>query len=306
MKKILVTGASGFIGRYALQPLLDRGYEVHAVARTPLAGLKNIHWHAADLLDMSQARRLIAGLRASHLLHFAWYAEHGKFWNASENHAWVDASKNLLRSFIENGGSRFVGAGTCAEYDWSAGHCVENQTPLRPGNTYGICKDEFRQHLEDVARDCGLSAAWGRIFHLYGPGEHPARLAASVILALIHGDEARCSQGLQLRDFMHVEDAGNAFAALSHSDVTGAVNIGSGRPVEIRTLATTIAERVGRPDLLKLGALPTRPGDPAILTAETQRLNDEVSWRGARSLEVGIGQTIDWWQRATEAGTNTP
>lgn len=305
MKKILVTGASGFVGRHALQPLVDRGYEVHAVARTPLVGKKNIHWHSADLLDLSQTRQLIAELRTSHLLHFAWYAEHGKFWNASENHAWVDASKNLLRSFVESGGSRFVGAGTCAEYDWRAGHCIEDRTPLHPGNTYGICKGEFRQHLEDVARDSGLSAAWGRIFHLYGPGEHPARLAASVILALTRGEEARCSQGLQLRDFMHVEDAGAAFAALTHSGVTGTVNIASGRPVEIRLLATTIAEQVGRPELLKLGALPTRPDDPSVLTAETQRLNAEVGWRGARSLKIGIDQTIDWWRRAAKVREQT-
>lgn len=292
MKRVLVTGASGFIGRHALAPLAARGYEVHAVARTPPAGSGNIHWHTADLLDAAQAQRLIAQLRPSHLLHFAWYAEHGKFWSAPENHAWVEASKVLLQAFAENGGRRFVGAGTCAEYDWSAGECVENHTALRPGNLYGACKDEFRRHLDELAKTSGLRAAWGRIFHLYGPDEHPARLVASVIAALRKGEPAASTHGEQLRDFMHVSDVAAAFAALLDSEANGAVNIASGQPVKLREVIARIGALMGRESLLRIGALPTREGDPPVLTASVARLREEVGWRPALDLDAGLAQTI--------------
>ena len=290
MKRVLVTGASGFIGRHALAPLAARGYEVHAAARTPGSG--PAQWHAVDLLDGDAARVLLARVRPTHLLHFAWYAEHGKFWTAPENRAWVDASRELLDAFDACGGERFVGAGSCAEYDWSAGHCVENATPLAPATLYGQCKDEFRRELETFASIRGISWAWGRVFHLYGPGEHPQRLAASVIHALRRGEPANCSAGEQLRDFLHVADLAAAFAALLDSAVQGPVNIASGVPIAIKDLVNEIGAQLRRPDLVRLGALPTRPGDPPRLTADVDRLAREVGWTPPRDLRAGLADTL--------------
>lgn len=290
MKRVLVTGASGFIGRHALAALAARGYEVHAVARHAAGG--PAQWHAADLLDPAQADALLARVRPALLLHFAWYAEHGKFWTAPENFAWVEASQRLLRAFAGHGGQRFVGVGSCAEYDWSAGHCSETATALAPATAYGTCKDLFRRYLEAYAQQCGIEAAWGRVFHLFGPGEHPARLAASVIGALRRGEPAACTAGEQRRDFTHVADVAAAFAALADSRVTGAVNVASGQPVTIRELVTQIAEIMQRRELLRLGAVPTRAGDPPVLTADTTRLNREVGWRPGASLQQRLRETI--------------
>ena len=291
MKRVLVTGASGFIGRHALGALAARGYEVHAVARRPSAE-SAAQWHAVDLLDAHAAATLLARLRPTHLLHFAWYAEHGKFWTAPENFAWVDASQHLLQAFVANGGRRFVGVGSCAEYDWNAGHCSEAATALVPATLYGTCKDLFRRYLEAYAQHRGIEAGWGRVFHLFGAGEHPARLAASVIAALRRGEPAACTAGEQLRDFMHVADVAAAFAALLDSPATGAVNMASGDPVTIRTFVTQIAELMDRRELLRLGALPTRAGDPPVLTADTVRLNTEVGWRPGAALQERLRETI--------------
>src|SRR4029453_7633709 len=109
---LLFTGAGGFIGRHAVPYLLERGYEVHAVGIRPLQ-LERCSVHVANLLNISEVTALVASVRPTHLLHMAWYVEHGKFWTSSENTRWVEASLGLFREFIAKGGQRGVTTGTC-------------------------------------------------------------------------------------------------------------------------------------------------------------------------------------------------
>src|SRR5258706_16214618 len=146
MKNIVLTGASGFIGRQCLTPLLEKGYEVHAVARDPAAGCeKDIIWHCQNFLDNERNRQLIEAVKPSHCLHLAWYTEPGKYWESSENLRWTAASLSLMYFFQQQGGERFVGAGTSAEYDWNYGHCSEATTPLEPASLYGSCKNALQK-----------------------------------------------------------------------------------------------------------------------------------------------------------------
>ena len=96
MKSVLLTGASGFIGRHCLAPLLSRGYEVHAISsRTARRPLADVHWHIADLLDYSQITELVREVKPAHLLHLAWYAEPGRYWQAPENLRWVQVRERF-------------------------------------------------------------------------------------------------------------------------------------------------------------------------------------------------------------------
>jgi nucleoside-diphosphate-sugar epimerase len=301
-RRVLVTGASGFIGRHALAPLLERGFEVHAVMSRdapPPGAPARVRWHRADLLDAAAHGALLAAASPSHLLHLAWYAEHGRFWTSTENLRWAAATLELVRAFAERGGRRAVLAGSCAEYRWGdPGPCVEGLTPLEPATLYGTAKHATRAVLEAAAPQLGIELAWGRVFFLYGPDEAPGRLVASVARALVAGKRAPTGDGTQLRDFLHVADVAAAFAALLDSDVTGPVNIASGEARPLRDVIDAIGVAAGRPDLLDVGALPARPGDPDELVADVTRLRDDVGFVPAIGLQGGIAQSVEWWRGA--------
>ncbi len=303
---MLVTGAGGFIGRWSLQPLRAAGYEVCAVlspgterleARLPLAG---IEVHRADLTGPASIDALLEATMPTHLLHFAWIATPGIYAQSSENQRWLSASRHLLAAFGRCGGVRAVMAGSCAEYDWSqVAVCDERSSPLAHGehvSPYAASKIELQRALESYGRAHELSWAWGRIFFQYGPAEHRDRLVASVIVNLLAGREAPCTHGRQIRSFLHVEDVGAAFAALLASEVQGPVNIGSGEPLSIAELLGRLAGRIGRPELLKLGARSAPSAEPAVLVPDVGRLRDEVRWRPRWSLDAGLEDTVRWWR----------
>jgi nucleoside-diphosphate-sugar epimerase len=298
MTRVLVTGGSGFIGRMALAALGRRGLEVVALTsggERPI--VEGVRWEVGDLLGPEGADRVVAEVAPTHLLHLAWYAEPGAFWRSEENVRWVEASLRLLRAFRRAGGERAVLAGSCAEYAWGdETHCVEGRTPLEPATLYGASKHALHTVAEAYAREAGMSLAWGRVFFVFGPFEHPARLVSSVARALTRGEEAPISHGEQVRDFLCSIDLGDAFAALLASDVQGAVNLASGEPVRVREVVESVARAAGRPELLRLGARPASPGEPAVLTADVTRLREEVGWSPARPLAERVDETVAWWR----------
>ena len=302
MKRVLVTGGAGFIGRHTLPALTARGYEVHATHRQPIDPVLQAAatWHSVDLLDRGAVSRLVSEILPSHLLHLAWITEHGAYWQSPENLKWVSGSLALVEAFVSHGGQRFVGAGTCAEYDWRYGYCSEAVTPTKPATLYGICKNAVHEITAALAQASTLSLAWGRVFFLFGPYEGQRRLVPSVIHALIEGDIARCSHGRQIRDFLYVTDVASAFAALLDSNLRGAMNIGSGRPLTIAELTLQIARQLGKEELLSLGAIPAPLNDPPMLLAETVRLREELGWMPDYDIESGLSNTIRWWRDQRE------
>jgi nucleoside-diphosphate-sugar epimerase len=298
MKRVLLTGASGFIGYHCIEPLQARGYEVHAVSSKPSkTDARGVRWHQADLMQTDAHAKLLEAVRPSHLLHLAWYVVPGKLIAAAENFTWVTASVELARAFAAAGGKRLVCCGSGYEYDWSYGYCSEKLTPQVPNTVYGSCKQALHLMLGSLAEQVGLSLGWGRVFFLYGPNEHPQRLVSSVILSLLKGEPAKCSHGRQIRDYMHVQDVADGLVALLDSDVRGAVNVSSGQALTLREVVLTAGRLLKRPELVLLGAIPARANDSPLVVGDNTRLVSEVGWTQKLDLEVGLAQTIEWWAR---------
>jgi nucleoside-diphosphate-sugar epimerase len=297
MKSVLLTGATGFIGRHCVEPLLARGYEVHAVSsHAQTAGAPGVTWHRANLLHPGDAAALMRTVRPTELLHLAWYVVPGKLISASENFDWVASSLDLVRQFAEYGGTRVVMAGSGYEYDWNYGYCSERLTPAVPNTVYGSCKQALNLLVQSFADQAKLSAAWGRVFFLYGPWEHPDRLVSSVSRSLLEGQPARCSHGRQIRDYMHVQNVADGLVALLDSRVDGVVNVSSGQATALREIVLTIGRLLDRVDLIQLGVIPARANDTPLVVGENTRLVSEVGWTPRFDLEAGLRQTIDWWR----------
>lgn len=301
MRRVLLTGATGFVGRHALEALealVERGDEVHAVHSTsaPVGTAPTVQWHRADLLDETARNALLDAVRPTHLLHLAWFAVPGEFWRSPENRRWVEASVGLVRSFAAGGGQRVVLASTCAVYDWSFGVCSEESTPLEPSTVYGECKLSLERAVSSLGADTGLSSASGRLFFLYGPYEDERRLVPSVVRALLRAEPAPVTTGTQARDFLHVRDAASALVELLGSELEGPVNIGSGVALEVRELVARIGSAIGRPDLIRFGAVEPQVDEPPLVVADVGRVRRELGWRPALELDEGLAQTIAWWR----------
>jgi nucleoside-diphosphate-sugar epimerase len=146
-----------------------------------------------------------------------------------------------------------------------------------------------------LGEQLGLEIGWGRIFYPYGPGECGPRLVPSVIRSLLAGEKALCTEGLQVRDFVFVEDVAKAFIALLTSPYCGPVNIGSGVPVTVRQVVTRIGEIIGRPDLLEIGAIPTRGFEPQEIVADIAKLRS-IGFQPQYSIDGGLERTVEWWK----------
>jgi len=305
MKRVLLTGASGFLGAACIEPLLARGFEVHTVSRRALRlDPSRVTEHHIDLTDQRTHAVLMDLVRPSHLLHSAWTtkpafetAKDGAITAAWDHYDWVTTGLNLVRTFSSTGGKRLVVCGSSAEYDWSYGYCTEQLTPTVPDTEYGACKHALRILVESFVNSRKLSAAWPRIFFCYGPGEAPRRLVASAILSLLNGKPALFSHGNQVRDYMHVADVALALVQLLDSGVQGPVNVASGRGIAIKEIVSTVGSLLGRPELIHLGAIPARTNDQPFVVGNNQRLVSELRWQQQIDLTTGLRQTIDWWLR---------
>ncbi len=284
--RVLLTGATGFIGSHVARELLQRGHEVHATLR-PASDRRRIR-DIEGRLRIHDGDMDLVPIQPDLAVHMAWYAVPGKYLTAPENRDCLEASRRLLSRLK----CRAVFAGTCFEFDTSLGKLRED-SPTKPASLYSECKDALRRDVE--ARP---DSAWVRFFYQYGPWEDERRFVPNVILSLLRGQPAKISPGEQGRDYLHVEDVASAVCAVAESKLQGCVNIGSGEAPKIRELAARIGELAGRPDLVQLGAVNYYSGEPMLIQADITKLRS-TGWSPRYDWNSGIKHVFEWWRGRT-------
>jgi len=269
--QILVTGASGFIGRHTIKRLMEMGFEVYT-----------LNHRTTDLLNPVETARELERVNPSHLLHLAWDVSPGYLVSAS-NERWVQASLGLLDQFIEAGGKHAVFAGSSFDI-----YATTTQ--------YGKCKSDLLREATKRAQECGVSFAWGRVFQVYGPGEQQGRLIPYVIQSLLNNNPAYCTTGAQVRDFVYVSDVGEAFARLCQQELSGDFDVGVGVGIPVKEVVLEIGRQLDKQELLHFGEIVTGKTDPAYIVSDRPVVSP-FDWDPIVSLPEGIAKCIEYWRQ---------
>lgn len=262
---ILLTGATGFAGRQVHKALGERGVPVRAVVRagtraqfaTPVESVVT----TPDLFAEKAAWWAQACQGIDTAIHAAWFAEPGSYLHSPKNRECLAGTLEFAQGAAQAGVRRFVGIGTCFEYDLGAG-TLSIETPLQPKTPYAEAKAATFTALSELLARRNVAFAWCRLFYLYGEGEDERRLVSYLRGRLKTGQPAELTSGKQVRDYLDVREAGRMIADVALGAVQGPVNVCSGVPVTVRAMAERIADETGRRDLLRFGARPDNAFDP--------------------------------------------
>ncbi len=266
-KVFLLTGATGFVGRQVLQAIGGQDFSVRLVVRE---GFEFSFNHSVKIDRIIQTPDLFAEQSqwwadvckgVDTIIHCAWYTEPGKYLQSSKNIDCLIGTLNCAKGAVEAGVHRFIGIGTCFEYDLNLG-VLTTETALKPLTPYAAAKASAYFELSQYFSVEQIEFAWCRLFYLYGEGEDSRRLVPYLNDQLSAGEYAELTSGNQIRDFLDVSEAGVMIAEIALSDIQGPVNVCSGVPITIRQLAEQIADEYGRRDLLRFGARPDNLVDP--------------------------------------------
>ena len=267
---ILLTGAGGFVGRQVLRALAERGCKIRIVVRqdsqhkiADQAAIESIVT-TADLWAEDAAWCAQACRDVDTVIHAAWYAESGRYLQSEKNTDCLAGTLRLAQGAVAAGVRRFVGIGSCFEYDPSGG-TLSTKAPLQPETPYARAKVDTYLALTNMLPRQHVEFVWCRLFYLYGEGEDPRRLVPYIRAQLAAGEPAELSAGTQVRDYIDVREAGRMIADAALGTAQGPVNICTGTGMTVRQIAEHIADEYGRRDLLRFGARPANLTDPPCI-----------------------------------------
>lgn len=286
--RIVLTGASGFIGSAFMRLALARGHEIGALVRSsmtpkPESGSGNVTWLGGTLESPPWAK--IDAFRPEICVHAAWIATPGVYLEAPENRLYLRWSREFVERLCLHSAPRIVALGSCIEYGAGAEPLSEEITPVAPNSLYAECKNELRLFLERWSHTSGLSHCWCRIFYPYGIGEHPNRLCTTLIQRMARNERILLTTPSSVKDYIYIDDLASALLAAVESKASGPLNLGTGTGFSVREIAARIAALAHKNDLVVEAE---GQSDPLpYVVADVIKLKS-LGWRPHYTLQEGL------------------
>ena len=287
-KKIFLTGGTGLIGQETIPFLLKENFEIYALTIGEEQTSSDVKYVKANLFDKNEIDKLLSEIKPEYLLHYAWLST-GLF-NDNSNFDFLTSSIDLLKSFVKYGGRRVVMAGTYAEYGYH-NEILKETMPAEPINIYSQCKNFVHQIAEAYCKNNDVSFGWGRIFSAFGKEKDPRRLTSDVINHLKADEAVTIRSGSLIRDYIYTKDIAAAFVAFLLSDVTGTVNICTGKETSIHDYVMKIARAMNKENLVVFDEQ-SSPQQVRVV-GDSTRLNKEVGFTPKYTIDEAIKEILE-------------
>jgi len=305
--KLLVTGASGFVGAKVVELALAAGHEVAATTRpgNPARRLAQLEGRylpvAVDLRDSTTLTAAVTSFRPDAIIHLAWAGvDNSARFEKSQFSENIDAACALVEAGAASGCGAFIGTGSQGEY--GAGSTMREDALPEPTTMYGAAKVAALYLTRQLAHQAGMRHAWLRLFSTYGPDDNLGWLIPSLIEQMLSGQRPQTTLGTQYWDWLHVDDVARGLIAAAVSPTAeGIFNLGSGEPVQVRRAVELIRDLAAPGMELVFGEIPFRPDQVMHMQADISRLKAATGWAPQVSFETGIAGTVDWYRARSKA-----
>lgn len=276
--KVLVTGASGYIGNYVIEELLGRGHTVVATSTNRQAAAQKSWFNRVEFVEYSLEQTGPENLfdhfgRPDLVIHLAWQGlpNYKELFHISRN---LFQQFAFIRNLVDHGLKDLLVTGTCFEYGMQSGALREDMIAL-PSNPYAIAKDSLRRFLEVLQTSRPFHFKWVRLFYMWGKGQSPSSLIPLLEKAVRNGEAVfNMSGGEQLRDYLAVEEVARIIVAVAlQQSVQGVINCCSGKPVSVRNLVERYIRENGFSIALNLGYYPYPDYEPMAFWGDAEKLN---------------------------------
>jgi nucleoside-diphosphate-sugar epimerase len=306
MKRVIITGASGFIGANVVRRLLRDGHEVHVLVRPDFKSWRleeiasDIRFHQTDLRDSAGVSSVVHTVRPDWVFHLAAY---GSYPSQTDVERMITTNlmgcASLLNACADNGLEAFVQTGSSSEYGYKD-HLAQEHERLEPNSHYAITKAAATHYCQFTARQRNINAVTLRLYSVYGPYEEPTRLIPALITYGLRGQLPPLVSKQTARDFVYVDEAVEAMlqVALSASIPRGAVyNVCTGVQTSLEDVVAIARKRLCITAEPCWSTMNARSWDTVVWVGSAAMIGCAVGWQAKLGFEEGLHQTIEWYQR---------